>query len=128
MGALVSLMINSPRLPKILRSPTFIKDLQLLERALARQIVGFDTRSIMDLNFTEGRERDPLILYDQPFTMFPGNDTEDVVELALQKWAVEQRLINLKEDPELFTESSALIVTGFQKWTVGESYIYVDSA
>src|SRR6202042_1226149 len=68
-GGLVSLMVNSPRLPKLLSSEAFIRDLQLLERALARQIVGFETRSIMDLTFVDGRERDPLILYDQPFAM-----------------------------------------------------------
>jgi len=76
----------------------------------------------MDLTFVDGRERDPLILYDQPFAMFPGNDAEDVVELVLQQWAVERRLVDLKEDPEQVTEASALIVTGFEKWTVGESY------
>jgi elongation factor Ts len=127
-GALVSLMVNSPQLPKLIPSATFMQDLHVLERALARQVVGFDTQSIMDLDFEEGRERDPLVLYDQPFAMFPENDAEDIVELVLQKWAVARGLVNLTEDPEQITESSALIVTGLEKWTVGEDFIYVDSS
>jgi len=123
-GALVALMVNSSRLPNLLRLAPFMKDLEQLERALARQVVGFDTRSIMDLDFVEGRERDPFVLYDQPFTMFPGNEEEDVVEFVLQKWAVEQGLIDLED--EEFTPASALIVTGFEKWTVGEAFTYAD--
>jgi elongation factor Ts len=127
-GALVSLMINSPRLPKLLPIPAFMKDLQQLERALARQVVGFDTRFIMHMDHVEGRERDPLFLYDQPFTTYTENDAGHVVELVLQKWAVERRLVNLKEDPTQITEASALFVTGFEKWSVGESIIDSDPA
>lgn len=119
-GTLLSLMVNSPRLSKLLLSYPFREQLERLERSLARQVVGFDTRAIMDLNFDEGRVRDPLILYDQPFAMFPGNDAGDVVEDVLQKWAIEKGLVELRDDPTVVTDASALIVTGFEKWTVGE--------
>lgn len=122
MGALVPLMISSLQLQKCLVSPNFMKDLRVLERALAQQIVGFDTRYVMHGDFKEGREPDPHVLYDQPFMMFPGNDSEDIVEFVLQKWAVEHMLVNLTEDPKTITEASALIVAGFEKWAVGEPY------
>lgn len=119
-GTLLSLMVNSPHLPKVLADPDFLKDLEQLERSLARQVVGFDTRQIMSLNFDEGRERDPHILYDQSFAMFPENVEGDVVEHVLQKWAVARGMLTTEEDPKVITEASALIVAGFEKWTVGE--------
>lgn len=119
MGALVSLMVNSPRLPTLLRASTFVNDLQVLERALARQVVGFDPSHIMDCSDMPRRERNPLVLYDQPFATFPENNMGDVVEYVLEKWAVERGLVNLKEKQDQLTEGSALSVTAFQKWTVG---------
>ncbi|KZP25288.1 hypothetical protein FIBSPDRAFT_387085 [Athelia psychrophila] len=121
MGALVALLVNSPYLAQLAPDEKFIQDLEQLERALARQVVGFDTRQVMSLDFAEGRARDPLILYDQPFAMFPGNPDGEVVEHVLQRWAVARGMLTTEEDPEVITESSALVVTGFEKWTVGES-------
>jgi elongation factor Ts len=126
-GALVSLMVNSPRLSTLWSSGMFRKDLERLERSLARQVVGFETHSIMDMNFDEDRKRDPHVLYDQPFAMYSGNDAGVVVEDVLQQWAVERGLVNLKDDLTQITDASALIVTGFEKWTVGEEFVEVDS-
>ncbi|KAF7968121.1 hypothetical protein HWV62_20108 [Athelia sp. TMB] len=120
MGALVSLLVNSPYLAKLVGTEQFMQDLQQLERSLARQVVGFDTRQVMSLDFSEGRERDLQILYDQPFAMFPDNPDGDVVEHVLQKWAVSKGMLTTQEDPDVITEASALVVTGFEKWTVGE--------
>jgi len=100
--------------------------LERLERSLARQVVGFETHSIMDLNFDEGRKRDPHVLYDQPFAMFRDNDAGEVVEDVLQKWAVEKGLVNLDDNLKQIMDTSALIVTGFEKWTVGEEFVEVD--
>jgi len=74
----------------------------------------------MSLDFSESRERDMNILYDQPFAMFPDNPDSDVVEHVLQKWAVSKGMLTTQEDPNVITEASALVVTGFEKWTVGE--------
>ncbi|KIM82370.1 hypothetical protein PILCRDRAFT_820777 [Piloderma croceum F 1598] len=125
-AALVSLMIRSLRLPKILSSTDFRKDLETMERALAQQIVGFDTRSVMYFGHVEGQERDPLVLYDQPFMMYPGNEAGQVVELVLQQWAVERGMVTSMDDPEQITAASALFVVDFEKWTVGESVIEPD--
>jgi len=45
----------------------------------------------------------------------------------LQQWAVERRLVNLEDDAEQVTEASALFVTGFEKWAVGELYVDTDA-
>jgi len=126
-GALVSLMVHSRRLPKLLASPDFKMNLEKLERALARQVVGFETRSVMHGDYVEGRERDPLVLYDQPFMMYPGNEAGHIVELILQQWAVEQRMVDLTVDAGHITAASALFVVDFKKWTVGESVIDTDT-
>lgn len=122
-GALVSLMVHSRRLSTILSSSDFKKDLETLERALAQQVVGFDTRLVMHRDHVAERKRDPLVLYDQPFMMYPGNEAGQVVELVLQQWAVERRMVSYMEDRKQITPASALCVVDFKKWTVGEPVV-----
>jgi elongation factor Ts len=58
--------------------------------------------------------------------MFPDNDAGEVVEDVLQKWAVERGLVNLNDNLQQIMDTSALIVAGFEKWTVGEEFVEVD--
>jgi len=45
---------------------------------------------------------------------------------VLQKWVVEKGLVNLDDNLKQIMDTSALIVTGFEKWTVGEEFVEVD--
>ena len=109
-GALALIALKSPRLPTLLGTREFCEQLERIERALARQIVGFDTLAI------RGEEG---ALYDQPFLMssrdalFEG----EMVGAGLARWAREKQLV-LDADG---TDAGGLEVIEFVKWTVGES-------
>lgn len=104
------LALKAPRLPSLLGSDAFLTELSRLERALARQIVGFDTRSITSPDGTDGQ----TALYHQPFMMFAGEQSGQPVALVLRSWAREH---GLNEDD---ADDDALAVVDFVKWTVGE--------
>ncbi|KAJ7492318.1 elongation factor TS-domain-containing protein [Mycena latifolia] len=108
-GTLGLLGLSSPRIGELFASKVFSDDLERLERSLARQIAGFDTRSIRPSAHL-GNE---TVLYEQPF-MFPGDLSGQPVGEALAAWAREHNLINT-------SDTDALEVTQFTKWTVGES-------
>ncbi|KAJ7459103.1 elongation factor TS-domain-containing protein, partial [Mycena galericulata] len=105
-GALGLLRLSSPRLREQFASKEFCDDVASLERTLARQIVGFDTRSIRSADV-----EDQTALYRQPF-MIAGDLSGKPVGEALALWAEAHGLGN---------GSEALEVTRFAKWTVGES-------
>ncbi|KAJ7103224.1 elongation factor TS-domain-containing protein [Mycena belliarum] len=107
-GTLGLLGLSSPRLPQLFASQTFHDDLERLERSLARQIAGFDTRSIRSLTDAH----DETALYQQPF-MFPGELSGQPVGEALAAWARAHDLVNP-------SGGDALEVSQFAKWTVGE--------
>ncbi|KAJ7161260.1 elongation factor TS-domain-containing protein [Mycena crocata] len=102
-GALGLLGLRSPRLDQLFASKAFGDDLERLERSLARQIVGFDTRSIR----APAESKDETALYQQPF-MSPGELSGQPVGDALAAWALAHDLVGLE-------------VNQFSKWTVGES-------
>ncbi|KAJ7654828.1 elongation factor TS-domain-containing protein [Mycena rosella] len=107
-GALALLGLSSPRLAEIFAAQAFYDDLERLERSLARQIAGFDTRSIRSTDPT-----DETALYAQPF-MFPGDLSGRPVGDALAAWARAHDLAST-------STTDALEVSQFAKWTVGES-------
>ena len=109
-GALALLALKSPRLTPLLSTLEFREELERIERALARQIVGFDTTAIRG----EGEEG---ALYDQPFMMFGGALEGEAVGPGLARWAREKQLI-LDTDG---TDIGGLEVVEFVKWTVGET-------
>ena len=109
-GALALFALKSPRLTSLLSTLDFREDLGRIERALARQIVGFDTTAIRG----EGVEG---ALYDQPFMMFGGALEGETVGAGLARWAREKQLI-LDTDG---TDTGGLEVVEFVKWTVGET-------
>lgn len=102
-GALALLALKSPRLSTITRNTSFSEDIEKLQRALARQIVGFETLSVKD--------SDATALYNQPFMMFAGSDQP--VGAVLEQWAMEKGLAEPGE------QGSALGVLEFAKWSVG---------
>ncbi|OAX40062.1 hypothetical protein K503DRAFT_768923 [Rhizopogon vinicolor AM-OR11-026] len=106
-GSLAVLALKSPELARHLENEAFIKDLERLERALARQIAGFDTRSIKSSN------GDETALYNQPFMMFGGECGNESVRMALDNWSKRQGLI--REDDE-----GGIEVLEFAKWGVGD--------
>ncbi|KAG2156588.1 elongation factor TS-domain-containing protein [Suillus bovinus] len=104
-GSLAVLALQSPELARRLESETFIKDLERLERALARQITGFDTRSIKD--------GDETALYNQPFMMLGGESANVPVRLAIENWSKQQGLVQDGEE-------GGIEVLEFAKWSVGD--------
>ncbi|KAG0700647.1 elongation factor TS-domain-containing protein [Suillus ampliporus] len=107
-GSLAVLALKSPELARRLESETFVKDLERLERALARQIAGFDTRSI------KSSDGDETVLYNQPFMMLGGESANEPVRMALENWSKRQGLI--KDD-----EEGGIEVLEFAKWIVGDT-------
>ncbi|KAJ6609386.1 elongation factor Ts, mitochondrial [Mycena sp. CBHHK59/15] len=81
-GTLALIGLSSPRLRELFASKSFYEDLERLERSLARQIAGFDTRSIRPINDST----DETALYNQPF-MSPGDLSGQPVGQALAVWA-----------------------------------------
>jgi len=106
-GALSLLALKSSRLTPLLSTVDFREGLERVERALARQIVGFETSAIRG---AEGA------LYDQPFMMFADAREGETVEAELERWAREKQLV-LDTDG---TDTGGLEVVEFVKWTVGE--------
>lgn len=108
-GALALVALKSPRLHALLGASEFRGDLERVERALARQIVGFDTRAI--------RGGEEGALYGQPFMMLGDALEGETVGAGLGRWAREKRL-TLDTDGG---DAGGIQVVEFLKWTVGES-------
>lgn len=102
-GSLVVLALKAPDLASHLASEAFVQDVERLERAVARQITGFETLSIQS-------PTDETSLYNQPFMAAGGQLT---VGAALCEWGREHGMA--KEGVEGGVE-----VLEFAKWTVGE--------
>jgi elongation factor Ts len=109
-GALALIALKSPKLLDLLSSDAFIDDLENLQRALSRQIVGFDTRSIRPPPGT----KDETALYEQPFMMMTGTSGE-TVEAVLRDWVKEKGLM---ADGD---EQTGIEAVEFTKWTVGDN-------
>lgn len=102
-GSLAVLALKAPELASHLASEAFVQDIERLERAIARQITGFETLSIQST-------ADETSLYNQPFMATGGQLT---VGAALREWARERGMT--KECGEGGVE-----VLEFVKWSVGE--------
>jgi len=112
MGSMAVLILKSSRLPDLFKSHTFQDDLTKLERAIARQITGFETASMS----SPTEERHKTALFDQEFMMFPDNPSSRTVGDALRQWAAEKGLVASKDDHG----SEGVTVLDFEKWVVGE--------
>ena len=102
-GALALLALKSSRLSTLTEDPVFSESFEKLQRSLARQIVGFETQTVLGTDGTA--------LYNQPFMMLIGSDRP--VGTVLKQWATEKGLIEPEED------ESGLEVLEFAKWSVG---------
>jgi elongation factor Ts len=103
-GALAILALNAPNLQSRLADEKVAPALERLERAIARQIVGFETLSIHGEAETA--------LYRQPFMMLPEAGDKSVND-ALAQWALANGM--LAEGQEGGVE-----VLDFAKWAVAE--------
>ncbi|THH06671.1 hypothetical protein EW145_g3925 [Phellinidium pouzarii] len=111
LGTLALVYLKSPNLKKLFASDAFPSDLAKLERALARQISGFDTRSIRLVgNSAE------TALYEQPFMLFPGEYNGQSVKSVLQTWAEQKGLIDNAQP----NEYQGIAVSEFARWSVGQ--------
>lgn len=108
-GVLGLLGLSSPRLAELFAAQAFNDDLEKLERSLARQIAGFDTRSVR----SPAGSADQTALYNQPF-MSPGDLFDKPVGEALAEWARAHDLVDA-------SGRDSLEVAQFARWTVGES-------
>ncbi|KAG1757216.1 elongation factor TS-domain-containing protein [Suillus lakei] len=106
-GSLAVLALKSPELARRLESETFVKDLERLERALARQIAGFDTRSI------KSSDGDETALYNQPFMMLGGESANEPVRMAIENWSKRRGLVSDGEE-------GGIEVLEYAKWSVGD--------
>ncbi|KAG8219555.1 hypothetical protein J3R82DRAFT_506 [Butyriboletus roseoflavus] len=102
-GSLAVLALKASDLASHLASETFVQDLERLERAVARQITGFETLSIQSTT-------DETSLYNQPFMATGGQLT---VSAALREWGRERGM-------EKEGEEGGIEVLEFARWTVGE--------
>ncbi|KAI6120649.1 elongation factor TS-domain-containing protein [Pisolithus croceorrhizus] len=106
-GSLAILGLKTLRLPELMSTETFVRDLEKLERAIGRQIAGFDTRSVRS---TPG---DDTSLYNQPFMMLGGEGANETVRSALDQWSRQRGMV---EDGA----EGGIEVLEFAKWTVGQ--------
>ncbi|EJC97583.1 uncharacterized protein FOMMEDRAFT_137587 [Fomitiporia mediterranea MF3/22] len=111
MGTLALTYLKTPNLKEVFAKEGFLSDLEKLERALARQIVGYDTRSIRLVNGSP-----ETVLYEQPFALFPGEFAGQPVKNVLQLWAEQKGLF----DKNAVEEYQGIAVSEFARWTVGE--------
>jgi elongation factor Ts len=120
-AGLALLNLHSPQLLKLLTQQSFTDELSTLQRAIARQIVGFETPAIRrgvhlvtDAVVEASDYGDAQPLYEQPFVTLPGEFQGLPVEEALRKWAVSSGLASEESAP------GAVEVLRFLRWTVGE--------
>ena len=111
MGTLAFLYLRSSNLKALFSQEAFRDDISKLERALARQICGFDTRSI---RLVKGDAA--TALYEQPFVLFPGEFNGQPVKSVLDAWAKQKGFFD-KDVPD---EYQGLAVSEFARWSVGQ--------
>lgn len=99
------LHLNSSRLPKLFSDPSFFADVEKLERALARQIVGFSPSTIVPA--PDSVEGDESALYDQQFITIGGDRSQQPVHQVLSNWKKQWGIDEIE-------------VADFVKWQVGE--------
>ncbi|KAI5122372.1 hypothetical protein M0805_004129 [Coniferiporia weirii] len=112
LSTLALVYLKSPRLKELFAENVFREDLAKLERALARQIAGFDTRSIRLVGSSP-----ETALYEQPFMLYPGEFSGQPVKSVLQTWAEQKGLID-NTKPE---EYQGIAVSEFARWSVGQN-------
>ncbi|KAG6337059.1 hypothetical protein ID866_2012 [Astraeus odoratus] len=106
-GSLAVLGLKAPDLLRLVGTEAFVQDLRKLERAIGRQIAGFETRSI------HAATGDETALYNQPFMMAGGDSANETVRMALDRWSRQRGMATDNTE-------GGVEVLEFAKWTVGE--------
>ena len=106
-GSLALLALKSRGISSSLTSNAFRERLEFLERALARQILGFETTSV-------NSSADQTSLYNQPFMMFSREMDSPPVGEVLRNWSDKEGLLKESSD-------GGVAVLNFAKWRVGET-------
>lgn len=102
-GALLEVSLRSSNISQLVTSPSFLPDLEKLERSLARQYLAYG--GIIDAEF-----------YKQPFSMLVGG-SESSVEEVLKSWSRERGFHTADDISE---ETVGIQISKARKWTVGE--------
>lgn len=110
-GTLALVYIKSPRLKELYADEKFREAFGKVERALARQIVGFETNSIRLVGSSP-----ETALYEQPFSLLPGEFNGKPVKNVLEEWATQKGLI----DSSKADEYQGIAVSEFARWSVGQ--------
>lgn len=108
-GRIGALALLSLRYPTAGFSAETTQNLEVLERAVSRQIVGFDTKTV-----ESGSVEDQTALYNQPFITFAGELNGQPVRDVLRSWSVQEGIVAGGD------EEGAVKVLDFAKWSVGE--------
>jgi elongation factor Ts len=117
LGALVFQYLRSPQVPKLFENGEFVKDLEKLERALARQVIGMETRSIVSGD-------SETTLYKQQFMMYPGDLSSMSVGEGIEAWTKKHGLVYGIAGG---ATSAGMNIAELVKWTVGEPIVNGDS-
>jgi elongation factor Ts len=110
-GSLVSLSLRATSLHLLLKQQSFLPDLQLLERSMARQIVGLNPTSIHGPD--DVPEEGSQILYKQPFVMHPQSDGQRSTGQFLRDWEAKH------SDGE--QNKVEVEVVDYLRWEVGDA-------
>lgn len=111
MGTLALLYMKSPKLSGLFGSEAFLSDVEKMERAIARQIVGFETETIRQTGANS-----ETALYEQPFVLLAGELSGQPVKSVLRLWAEQKGLVANPGDSDFH----GLAVSEFVKWSVGQ--------
>ncbi|KZT43720.1 hypothetical protein SISSUDRAFT_1039589 [Sistotremastrum suecicum HHB10207 ss-3] len=109
MSSLVAVGLKSTNLGALLQSKDFRTDLGVLERSVARQIVGMGAQTIRSDSSNESTSD---ALYAQPFMMYPQSPEGASVEDVLRIWGREHGLEG--------GEEPCVEIVDFVRWQVGE--------
>lgn len=111
-AALALLHLKSPTVLSGLAREGFLGELDRLERALARQVVGFQPLCVKTSPDGTGANGEEGALYNQEFQSF--GEENDTVQTVLKKWSEEHGLTS--EEPD-----GGVQVLDFARWTLGRS-------
>ncbi|KAF8910109.1 elongation factor TS-domain-containing protein [Gymnopilus junonius] len=112
LGALALFRITSDRFKKLFYDEKFSTELLEIERAVAKQIVGMQTLSILP---KPGQNLEDALYNQEFFTLRASGTQGKTIQEVLRTWSLESGLIDSKED------KGGLEVVDFLKWTVDGS-------
>ena len=120
-ASMVLTALNAKNLPLLSPKLDFLTSYSKLQRALARQVTGFETKIITNGNGEEARHATDIPLYEQEFAMFASvNDLGPVSESTSQVGDTLERWSTVRGMELAGNSSRGVEVLEFCKWAVGE--------